>query len=259
MTHSEPKNLHRMPLKPLFEGMEIPAVGSDILNRSIESMPPVMQISLKSLSSIYPIDVGEFGHRHRRILVIDRNTVEVMRTGEYLRNPYPAGFIYCYSFEDNIIAGHYNEEHSEGFLFFKFKEWKTDHYKPKIKIGCCTRENGDVGLRVLTQQNTTSSFAPPILLFLMYSPIAAGKEGVGLERTIHRQLKDKGYWLKTQRNIKHSPPDLHDSDQESLLVQDVAPGNEWFKAPVGEAYSVAYNFNMKILERNSVTVAQSVR
>lgn len=62
----------------------------------------------------------------------------------------------------------------------------------------------------------------------MYSPIAAGAEGIGLERSIHRKLKDKGYWL----------------GRSSL--EDPSPGMEWFEAPLGEAYSIAYEENIRI-------------
>lgn len=228
------KRLRDLPVEPLFEGTEIPTVRSEVLQKSYKSLPPIMRMSLKSLSSIYPIDIGEFAHRHRRLLVLDRNTVEVMRTREYLNNPYLSGFVYCYCFEDNLTAGHFTEEHSDGFLFFK-KRWETDHYLPNIKIGCSTNQEGDVGTRVLQQftslggQNVSTGHSQrAILLFLMYSPIAAGIEGVGLERSIHRKLKDKRYWLRR------------------LSQEDPSPSMEWFEAPLGEVYSIAYEENMRI-------------
>lgn len=68
----------------------------------------------------------------------------------------------------------------------------------------------------------------------MYSPVAAGVEGIGLERSIHRKLKDKGYWL---RHLSHEDP---------------SPGMEWFEAPLGEVYSIAYEENMRIWNQYAV-------
>lgn len=199
-----------------------------------------MRISLKNLSCIYPINIGDFAHRLRRLVVIDRNTVEVIRTGEYLNNPDPSGFVYGYCLEDNLTAGHFTEENSDAFLFFK-KRWEADHHLPIIKIGCATQQEGDVGAIVLQQfmsldgQTLTTQHAQSaIFLFLMYSPIAAGPERVGLQRSIHRRLKNKGYW---QRHLSQREP---------------SADTEWFEAPLGEVYSIAYEEHRRIWDLYAV-------
>ena len=228
------KHLRDLPVEPLFEGRAIPTVSSTVFRKSYTSLPPIMRISLQSLSSICPINMGKFTRRLRRLLVVDRNTIEVIRTGEYLNYSDPSGFVYGYCLEHHLSAGHFTEENSDTFLFFK-KRWEANEHIPIIRIGCATQQKGDVGPNALQHFMSLDgqTLAPQygqrvIFLFLMYSPIAAGPEGVGLQRSIHRRLKNNGYWLR-------------DSNQKTLT-----PDTECFEAPLDKAYAIAYEEHRRI-------------
>jgi hypothetical protein len=231
------KRLKDLPLPMLYySGSEIgiPEVDPEVLHRPVERMPEFMRVSLNALSSIFPIDIGEFAFRNRRILVIDRNTVaEIKNMHEgYRTGGKESGFLYCYSYEANLIAGYYKEPHESGMLWWH-RSWETHHFLPEIKIGKTART--DFEERVLEQ------FIGPrvgvghpqraILLFLMYSPRVTSK---GLETMVHSELKKRGYWLKNADRF-----------------EDTSPGSEWFEVNVGEAYSIATSCNRIIYEECS--------
>lgn len=237
-------------MTPLFDGLEVITMGGkELQSRRYESLPPLMRISHRALAAIYPHSIGNFGHKHRRMITIDRDTVECFRSGYYRQLNGTEGFLYCYTFEQNIIAGHYTEEHINKFLFFELKKWETDHYFPQIKIGCSFRKDGEVALTIMDQFLNTRAFGePPTLLFLMYSANVKGGAGIGLERSVHDQLKKKNYWLRSEHYIE-TPVDLSDMDDQQIeLYGDISLGTEWFQCPVSEAYQTAYEWNRSITE-----------
>jgi hypothetical protein len=233
------RKFHKLPMTPLFGGLEVVTMGGqELQSRRYESLPPLMRISHRALEAIYPHAIGDFGHKHRRMITIDRDTVECFRSGYYKHFNGTEGFVYCYTFEQNIIAGHYTEEHIQKFLFFELKKWETHHYFPQIKIGCSFRRDGEVATTIMDQFSNTRAFAePPTLLFLMYSTNVTGSAGSGLERSVHNELKKRKYWLRTE-SYAEVPVDLSDMDDQQVeLYNDVSLGTEWFQCPVSEAYS----------------------
>ena len=204
-------------------------------------MPEFMRISLNSLSSLFPIDIGEFAFRNRRILVIDRNTIaelKNMREG-YWTGSKQAGFLYGYSYEDNLIAGHYKEAHESGILWW-YKSWQTHHFLPKIKIGKTSRI--DFQDRVLEQfTGPRIGVGHPekaILLFLIYSPRVSNDplniKNKGLESIVHAELRKRGCFLRDNNRF-----------------EDTSPGTEWFEVNVGEAFAISTDFNKRIYEECS--------
>ena len=213
----------------------IPEVNPDVLLRPVEKMPEFMRISLNALSSIFPLDIGDFAHRNRRILVIDRNTVAELKNQHdgYRTGGINSGFLYCYSYENNLIAGHYKEVHESGMLWW-YRSWKTHHFLPDVKIGKTGRTEFEE--RVLEQftgpRIGVGHAQKAMLLFLMYSPrVASDGQKKGLETRVHNELKGKKKWLKN-----------------SDIFEDTSPGSEWFEVNVGEAYSIAVQHNRKIYE-----------
>lgn len=86
-----------------------------------------------------------------------------------------SGFIYIYTFEDNIIAG----KHRQGMLW-----WAVDRYDTKLKVGqtgqnILNRVEQQLGLRTAVSE-------PPILLTALWT-----KQVALCERTIHQQLSSK--------------------------------------------------------------------
>lgn len=97
-----------------------------------------------------------------------------------------SGFIYIYSFEDNILAGKY----SEGLLW-----WTAHRYKAKLKIG---RTEQNVFNRIDQQLSTRTPIPePPILLTALWT-----KSVVQCERAIHNELRNKRLADNQGRNAK---------------------------------------------------------
>jgi hypothetical protein len=223
------RRLKDLPVHPLYRNLDIPEVEPDVLHRPLERMPDFMRVSLKTLSDIIPIDIGCFAHRHRRLLVIDKYTVAELKDRQYERSlggPL-SGFLYCYSYEANLVAGHFTEKHEQGMLWW-YKQWETHDFLPEVKIGETGRD--DFQERLLEQfTGSVAAVGKPqraILLFLMYSPKVKGKQG--LERKVQENLKSKGCWLGSGN------------------LDDPSPGKEWFEISAGEAYSVATEYNQEI-------------
>jgi hypothetical protein len=232
------KRLKELPLPRLYNygnELNIPEVDPDMLHRPVERMPEYMRITLNALSSIFPIDIGEFAHRHRRMLVVDRNTIAELKNRHdgYITGGKKSGFLYCYSFENDLIAGHYKEPHEDGMLWW-YRSWETHHFLPNIKIGKTGRTE--------FQERVLEQFSGPrigvghsqkaILLFLLYSPrVESDGLSQGLETKVHCELKKRKKWLKN-----------------AAIFDDISPGKEWFEVNVGEAYSIAVEHNRKIYE-----------
>jgi hypothetical protein len=86
-----------------------------------------------------------------------------------------SGFIYIYTFEDNILAGQF----TEGMLWFT-----KSRYETKLKVG---RTEQNILARVDQQLSMRTSVSePPILLTALWT-----KQVVLCERTIHQQLSSK--------------------------------------------------------------------
>jgi hypothetical protein len=86
-----------------------------------------------------------------------------------------SGFIYIYTFEDNVLAG----KHRQGSLW-----WAVDRYDTKLKVGrteqnILNRIDQQLGLRTAVSE-------PPILLTALWT-----KQVALCERTIHQQLSSK--------------------------------------------------------------------
>jgi hypothetical protein len=232
------KRLRELPLPRLYHydnELNIPEADPEVLHRSIDRIPEFMRITLNALSSILPIDIGEFAHKNRRILVIDRNTVAELRNRHdgYITGGNKSGFLYCYSYEANLVSGYYKEPHQAGMLWWH-RSWETHHFLPDIKIGKTGRTE--------FQERVLEQFAGPkvgvghpqraILLFLMYSPrVESDRQKQGLETRVHNELKKRGTWLKNTN-----------------VFEDSSPGTEWFEVNVGEAYSIAMEENRKIYQ-----------
>lgn len=97
-----------------------------------------------------------------------------------------SGFIYIYTFEDNVLAGLYEQG-----LFW----WRTKRYETKLKIG---RTEQNV-LRRIDQQldRKTGICEPPILLATFWT-----RWVVPCEREIHQELADKRLSDKTGKPAK---------------------------------------------------------
>ncbi|MEH2217873.1 MAG: GIY-YIG nuclease family protein [Nostoc sp.] len=86
-----------------------------------------------------------------------------------------SGFIYLYTFEDNVLAGKY----SQGLLW-----WTYSRYETKLKIG---RTEQNVLNRIDQQLLTRTSISePPILLSAFWTNLV-----VQCERNIHYELRNK--------------------------------------------------------------------
>ncbi|NJM67856.1 MAG: GIY-YIG nuclease family protein [Acaryochloris sp. RU_4_1] len=230
------KRFKNLPLPALYNesNLSIPEADPDILHRPLEQMPEFMRISLKALTAVLPLDIGDFAHKHRRVLVIDRNTVAELKYRLYdsgLKEKGTSGFLYCYSYEANLVAGHFQDIHEEG-MWWWYRQWKTHNFLPEVKIGLTGRD--DFQERILEQclgpKIGVGHSQRPILLFVMYSPkvlTIGGDEG--LETKVHQKLKSLGYWLK-----------------DANTFEETSPGTEWFEVPVGEAYSIATKYNQEI-------------
>jgi hypothetical protein len=211
------KRLRDLPLPSIYNGLDIKELDPRELHRSIESIPEFVRISLKGLTQIYSIDIGDFAHKDRRILVIDRDTIAALRS-DIETYKYPeGGFLYCYSFEANIVAGHYSEPHEEGMLWWK-RKWKSHHFLPELKIGSTKRNEFQdrVTEQVLVPSAKTGHSQRQIILFLIYSPNVCE-----LENRVHKELKAEGHWLK------------------QASFEDSSPGDEWFEVEASKAYKIA--------------------
>jgi Meiotically up-regulated gene 113 len=97
-----------------------------------------------------------------------------------------SGFIYIYTFEDNVLAGKY----SQGWLW-----WTAHRYKAKLKIG---RTEQNVFNRIDQQLATRTSVSePPILLAAFWT-----NSVIQCERDIHLALGDKRLTDNTGRAAK---------------------------------------------------------
>lgn len=86
-----------------------------------------------------------------------------------------SGFIYIYTFEDNVLAG----KHRQGKLW-----WAVDRYDTKLKVG---RTEQHILNRIDQQLDLRTTVSePPILLTALWT-----KEVAMCERTIHQQLSSK--------------------------------------------------------------------
>ncbi len=86
-----------------------------------------------------------------------------------------SGFIYIYTFEDNVLAGQY----TQGMLW-----WAVRRYETKLKVG---RTEQNIFNRISQQFDIRTSISePPILLTALWT-----NRVVLCERTIHQQLNSK--------------------------------------------------------------------
>jgi len=86
-----------------------------------------------------------------------------------------SGFIYIYTFEDNVLAGQYKQ----GMLW-----WAVRRYETKLKVG---RTEQNIFNRISQQFDIRTSISePPILLTALWT-----NRVVLCERTIHQQLNSK--------------------------------------------------------------------
>ncbi len=225
------KRLKDLPLPRLYEGLDIPEADCEVLHQ--KTLPDFCRVSLKSLSSLYACDIGDFAHKHRRVLVLDRQTIIKLREKHYEKTYSPEGYVYCYTTEDHLIAGHASEESQEGFLFWK-KTIVQHEFKPKIKIGMSIRDP----LKRISEQiiggdsatgRRTGHAEYPIVLFLMYSPNAEK-----LEKKVQTKLKQLRYSLR--------------------MAEEPSPGMEWFKCGVHEAYEWATKYQKEIFAKNVAEV-----
>ncbi|MBD1873919.1 GIY-YIG nuclease family protein [Nodosilinea sp. FACHB-131] len=143
------------------------------------------------LSSIFNVDYFE----EYTVLTDVVSLKKLLNTDFY--EPSPAngsGFIYIYTFEDNVLAGLYEP----GLLW-----WRTKRYEAKLKIG---RTEQNV-LRRIDQQldRKTGICEPPILLAVFWTQWV-----VSCEHEIHQELAGKRLSDKTGKPAKG--------------------GVEWFKA-----------------------------
>jgi hypothetical protein len=97
-----------------------------------------------------------------------------------------SGFIYIYTFEDNVLAG----KHKQGRLW-----WAVDRYDTKLKVGrteqnILNRVDQQLGLRTAVSE-------PPILLTALWT-----KQVALCERTIHQHLSSKRLTDSTGRAAK---------------------------------------------------------
>jgi RNA polymerase sigma factor (sigma-70 family) len=142
------------------------------------------------LSQIFNIDYFDSA----TVLTNADSLEKLKKSGFYDRSPADrSGFIYIYTFEDNVLAGLYEQ----GFLW-----WKNSRYETKLKIG---RTEQNVFRRINQQlDNKTGISEPPILLAVFWTKLV-----VQCEREIHNELIDK--------RLK---------DKEGNLAKG---GVEWFK------------------------------
>lgn len=124
------------------------------------------------LSCIFNVDYFE----SHTVLTDSISIEKLINTDFYAPSPNDgSGFIYIYTFEDNVLAGLYEQ----GILW-----WKTKRYETKLKIG---RTEQNV-LRRIDQQldRKTGISEPPILLAAFWTKLV-----VPCEREIHRELANK--------------------------------------------------------------------
>jgi hypothetical protein len=113
-----------------------------------------------------------------------------------------SGFIYIYTFEDNVLAGKY----SQGWLW-----WTTHRYEAKLKIGR-TEQNG---FNRIDQQlaTRTSISEPPILLAAFWT-----NSVVQCERDIHLAMEDKRLTDKTGRAARGGVEWFKDTPTRALPI-----------------------------------------
>lgn len=124
------------------------------------------------LSDVFNVDYFE----SHTVLTDAISLEKLINAGFYDPSPNDgSGFIYIYTFEDNVLAGLYEQ----GILW-----WKAQRYETKLKIG---RTEQNV-LRRIDQQldRKTGIPEPPILLAAFWTKLV-----VPCEREIHRELADK--------------------------------------------------------------------
>jgi T5orf172 domain len=124
------------------------------------------------LSSIFNIDY----FNSCTVLTNAISLKKLANTGFYDSSPKDrSGFIYIYTFEDNVLAGKYDE----GILW-----WKTQRYETKLKIG---RTEQHVFNRIKQQLDCKTAISePPILLAVFWTRLV-----VQCEHKIHEDLAAK--------------------------------------------------------------------
>lgn len=156
-----------------------------------ESFPSMSTCQKRDrLSQIFNID-----YFNSDTVLTNKTSIEKLKKSRFY-DPSPSdqsGFIYIYTFEDNVLAGLYEQ----GFFW-----WKTCRYEAKLKIG---RTEQNVFRRIEQQfDSKTGVSEPPILLAVFWTKLV-----VQCEREIHNELIDK--------RLK---------DKEGNLAKG---GVEWFK------------------------------
>jgi T5orf172 domain/Sigma-70 region 2 len=128
------------------------------------------------LSQIFNIDYFDSA----TVLTNADSLEKLKKSGFYDRSPADqSGFIYIYTFEDNVLAGLYEQG-----LFW----WKNRRYETKLKIG---RTEQNVFRRIHQQfDNKTGISEPPILLAVFWTKLVVQCErGIHCDLT-HKRLKD---------------------------------------------------------------------
>jgi RNA polymerase sigma factor (sigma-70 family) len=124
------------------------------------------------LSQIFNIDYFDSA-----TVLTNTNSLNKLKSSRfYERSPADqSGFIYIYTFEDNVLAGLYEQ----GFFW-----WKNRRYEAKLKIG---RTEQNVFRRINQQFDSKTGISePPILLAVFWTKLV-----VQCEREIHNELIDK--------------------------------------------------------------------
>jgi hypothetical protein len=144
------------------------------------------------------------------IVVSDSISIEKIRSTNFSQ-PSPkngSGFIYVYTFEDNVLAG----ARKEGFLW-----WEKTRYEPKLKIG---RTEQHPFYRIERQLDKKANIPePPILMAILWTELVAT-----CERDIHYELTKQGKRL---------------SDDKGRQKRG---GVEWFKDELNQSMPTIYNW-----------------
>lgn len=151
------------------------------------------------LSDIFNVDYFE----SYTVLTDAVSLDKLINTGFYAPSPNDgSGFIYIYTFEDNILAGLYEQ----GILW-----WKTRRYETKLKIG---RTEQNV-LRRIDQQldRKTGIPEPPILLAAFWARMV-----VLCELAIHQELANKRLSDKTGKPARGGVEWFRDTPTEILPI-----------------------------------------
>lgn len=197
----------------------LPDIPPISLSEGVESPPPgIFRFSLADFLCVWQgfpsKNLVEKRERLERIFNSDYFNIQTVATdaislekliytGFYESSPKNgSGFIYLYTFEDNILAGKYYE----GILW-----WTSTKYEAKIKIG---RTEQNVLNRIDQQLATRTSVSePPILLSALWT-----NQVVQCEREIHNELRHKRLTDNQGRAAKGGVEWFKDNPTEAIPI-----------------------------------------